>query len=915
MESLIPLVNKLQETFASVGLSGFDLPQIAVVGSQSSGKSSVLENIVGKDFLPRGTGIVTRRPLVLQLIRDKQCTQDFAVFLHEPKKQYTNFADVRQEIARETDRLTGTNKNISAVPIYLKIHSARVIELTLVDLPGLTKVAVGDQPEDIEVQILNMVTSFVERESCLILAVSPANSDIANSDALQLARRVDPEGNRTIGVLTKLDLMDEGTDALDILLNKTYPLKHGFVGVVNRSQKDIESNKDVHSAVQKEKLWFSSHPKYESLGDKCGTTFLQEKLRVTLMSHIERHLPQLKQKLTQKMLSLESELDSINSPFTSLNAAFATDHPGQMPDMDDPVYQQSVLLNILRLFASSVKMMIDGHDGDLNNDVFNSLGHITGSVAPNSGEDMSSGPQVAELSASVRIKYVFQETYPLALIGLENRILSSYYDDEIKTLMHNVRGLRAGLFIPDSLIELLIKKLIKDFESPAMSCVDMVYGELLKMVKKLLQSEHSPIRMYPALLNWMLDATQQVLQDSLRPTQEEVKRLLAMEIGYLNTSHPDFIGQQGLGTWIADEKKKRAQMKKAGVLTTSNGSVFQSAHLEGQLEKLGGTRKTWKKRYFAIKDGSLRFFESQSDKVAKGEFSLANCLIKDYETDELLPASEAEGITSLRSMSMDEISNDKQHLFEIFHNGEETLFRNHKSLLLNAASSEEKKEWIEALSNSILYLKQQEDAKAAQSEPSSPVDSGKGGSNVVQQSQKKKKAPPVPPPLKSKNLRPPTPASKPQPGVISELPDKIFASDLAKTKVRLNTSAYAPEVELLDTDADSSMSSSDENTIALVRILVHSYIRIVRKHLQDLVPKAIMYLMVNKVKRDLPTILMNRVLVGKDGNGVQVTADKLLAESSDVKSERVQKAKTLKMLKDAVKIINTEVQASLINTQ
>lgn len=274
MESLIPLVNKLQETFASVGLSGFDLPQIAVVGSQSSGKSSVLENIVGKDFLPRGTGIVTRRPLVLQLIRDKQCTQDFAVFLHEPKKQYTNFADVRQEIARETDRLTGTNKNISAVPIYLKIHSARVIELTLVDLPGLTKVAVGDQPEDIEVQILNMVTSFVERESCLILAVSPANSDIANSDALQLARRVDPEGNRTIGVLTKLDLMDEGTDALDILLNKTYPLKHGFVGVVNRSQKDIESNKDVHSAVQKEKLWFSSHPKYESLGDKCGTTFL-----------------------------------------------------------------------------------------------------------------------------------------------------------------------------------------------------------------------------------------------------------------------------------------------------------------------------------------------------------------------------------------------------------------------------------------------------------------------------------------------------------------------------------------------------------------------------------------------------------------------------------------------------------------
>lgn len=160
---------------------------------------------------------------------------------------------MREEIARETDRLTGTNRNISAVPIYLKIHSRNVVELTLVDLPGLTKVAVGDQPEDIEVQIRDMVSSFVSKPSCLILAVTPANSDLANSDALQLARLVDPKGDRTIGVLTKLDLMDEGTDALQILQNKTYALKHGFVGVVNRSQRDIESNKDVHSAIAKER--------------------------------------------------------------------------------------------------------------------------------------------------------------------------------------------------------------------------------------------------------------------------------------------------------------------------------------------------------------------------------------------------------------------------------------------------------------------------------------------------------------------------------------------------------------------------------------------------------------------------------------------------------------------------------------
>ncbi len=67
MEALIPIINKLQDVFNTIGTDAIQLPQIVVVGTQSSGKSSVLESIVGKDFLPRGAGIVTRRPLILQL--------------------------------------------------------------------------------------------------------------------------------------------------------------------------------------------------------------------------------------------------------------------------------------------------------------------------------------------------------------------------------------------------------------------------------------------------------------------------------------------------------------------------------------------------------------------------------------------------------------------------------------------------------------------------------------------------------------------------------------------------------------------------------------------------------------------------------------------------------------------------------
>jgi dynamin 1-like protein len=101
---------------------------------------------------------------------------------------------------------------------------------------------------------------------------------LANSDALQLAKIVDPDGQRTIGVLTKLDLMDEGTHALDILNNKVLALRHGFIGVVNRSQKEIEANKDVASAIKKEHDWFDKHRVYNPIKARCGTKYLQEKL-------------------------------------------------------------------------------------------------------------------------------------------------------------------------------------------------------------------------------------------------------------------------------------------------------------------------------------------------------------------------------------------------------------------------------------------------------------------------------------------------------------------------------------------------------------------------------------------------------------------------------------------------------------
>ena len=304
MLGLVGVVNKLQDVFSAIGQSPIDLPQIVVVGAQSSGKSSVIESIVGREFLPRGTGIVTRRPLVIQLYSTRKNGgaggagrgasgagspagspsaaspviaggaggaaasvsstppslgsggspggtpappaaatpgQEWGEFLHLPGKKFFDFDQIRTEIIRETDRLTGKNKGISNKSINLKIYSPHVLTLSLVDLPGITKVPVGDQPSDIEHLVRSMCMKYVTKPETIVLAVTAANTDLANSDALQMAREVDPEGNRTIGVLTKLDLMDPGTDAVEVLQNRVIPLRRGYVGVTNRGQRGIDT--------------------------------------------------------------------------------------------------------------------------------------------------------------------------------------------------------------------------------------------------------------------------------------------------------------------------------------------------------------------------------------------------------------------------------------------------------------------------------------------------------------------------------------------------------------------------------------------------------------------------------------------------------------------------------------------------
>ncbi|KAL5965814.1 Dynamin-1 [Taenia solium] len=505
MQMLIPLVNKLQDAFSSLSVPlNLDLPQIAVVGSQSAGKSSVLENFVGRDFLPRGSGIVTRRPLILQLINSNT---EYAEFLHLKNKRFTNFEDVRKEIEAETDRVTGKNKGISNIPINLRIYSPQVLNLTLIDLPGLTKVPVGDQPQDIEHQIRSMVLEFIEPENTLILAVSPANTDLANSDALKIAKEVDPTGIRTIGVITKLDLMDAGTDARDILENKVLPLRRGYVGIVNRSQKDIDGRKDIQSAVASERKFFLGHPAYRHMADRMGTAYLQATLNQQLTNHIRDTLPTLRNRLQSQMLSLEKDVEA----FKSLRS-------------DDPSYKTKALIHLVNNFSEQFVNTIDGHSGAIS---------------------------VDSLSGGAEINRIFHERFPLDLIEIQ--IDEKALRREIAYAIRNVQGIRGGLFTPDQAFDVIVRDRIGRLLAPSLSCVDRVVTKLSAIVHSCLGQMSS----YPLLADEVERTINQRIRESEVKTKDQLRALTDYQLAYMNTNHEDFIGFNNADPQSANQAAKQ----------------------------------------------------------------------------------------------------------------------------------------------------------------------------------------------------------------------------------------------------------------------------------------------------------------------------------------------------------------------
>ncbi|KAJ3082026.1 dynamin-like GTPase mgm1 [Quaeritorhiza haematococci] len=306
-EDLMVLTKKLIEVrnllkTVDTSTTNLKLPSIVVIGSQSSGKSSVLEAIVGHEFLPKGSNMVTRRPIELTLIHTPNTREEYGEFPQLGLGKVHDFKQVQKTLT-DLNLAVSDSECVSSQPIELRVYSPNVPDLTLIDLPGYIALHNRHQPAILKEKIAELCESYI-REPNIILAVCAADVDLANSEALRASRKVDPMGVRTIGVITKMDLV-EPDNGVKVLKNNDYPLNLGYVGVVCKSSAAKNSSTAL---IRAEDAYFNSHSEFRQNGVAVGTSTLRRRLMQVLEDHMGRSLYSI-------VDAVQSELDDARYQF------------------------------------------------------------------------------------------------------------------------------------------------------------------------------------------------------------------------------------------------------------------------------------------------------------------------------------------------------------------------------------------------------------------------------------------------------------------------------------------------------------------------------------------------------------------------------------------------------------------------
>lgn len=289
---LLDAVDRLRHL--KVTQEGIQLPTIVVVGDQSSGKSSVLESLAGIS-LPRGQGICTRVPLIMRLQGDSNAIKPSLHLEYGDKTVPTTENGITAAINAATVEIAGAGKGISDKPITLVVKKKSVPDLTLVDLPGITRVPVQGQPTDIYEQISKIIMEYIAPKESIILNVLSATVDFPTCESIRMSRQVDQLGERTLAVVTKSDKAPEGL--LEKVTIDDVHIGLGYVCVRNRVGEET-----YDQARAEEERLFKSHPLLSQIDKSMiGIPVLAERLTQIQASIIAKCLPDIVKKIDGKL--------------------------------------------------------------------------------------------------------------------------------------------------------------------------------------------------------------------------------------------------------------------------------------------------------------------------------------------------------------------------------------------------------------------------------------------------------------------------------------------------------------------------------------------------------------------------------------------------------------------------------------
>ena len=491
LRKLINLIDQLRDC----GVNEYiQLPRIASLGTQSSGKSSVLESIVGLDFLPRGDGVVTRRPLELRLVHTSE-GKPWAIFDEVRGEKFYDFNKVRETIEKLTDDVCAGEKNIVDKPIVLNVYSPTCPDLTLIDLPGITRVPIGKQPKNIEEITKNMAKRYCEDPLTIILCVIAANSDIATSDGLKMAKELDKNGTRTLGVLTKLDIMDKGTDAKKVLLNQEIPLTLGYIAVKNRSKQDLINKISMEETQRKEREFFKNHPIYKHLPPTCfGNDVLIKKLTKILFRIIRDNLPSIIKSINDAIKRCEEELKYLGTPIP-------TDEAGKI----------SMIWNLLSEYCEIFKHVLRGkYDPKRGGYLKDQGGYKIKSIFKDLLKDKSGDYNATSDLTDANIEYAFQLHANEAIPGFLS-VDAFYY---------------------------LLKPKLEQLKEPVYECYNTVCSYLEMLSNKILERTFSR---YPKMISTISEFVNKFLLEEKSKAKSLIDSIIDMDINHLFTNDYEYM--------------------------------------------------------------------------------------------------------------------------------------------------------------------------------------------------------------------------------------------------------------------------------------------------------------------------------------------------------------------------------------